>query len=78
MPRAIWGKRSALTSNARWRKSRYSTLNGCVEVSVVDGMVTVRGSKDRTGHVLRFRPDEWEAFLAGVRSGEFDLVFDLA
>jgi len=60
-------------SGADWRKSSHSGMNGCVEVSVVDRMIAVRDSKDRSGSVLRFRPDEWEAFVAGAQSGEFDL-----
>jgi Domain of unknown function (DUF397) len=60
---------------ADWRKSSRSQVNGCVEVSVSDHMVAVRDTKDGGhGPVLRFRPDEWEAFVAGVRDGEFDLV----
>jgi hypothetical protein len=48
-----------------WRKSSRSGTNGCVEVAV-------RDSKDRNGPVLRFNAHEWEAFLAGVRNGEFE------
>jgi len=36
------------------------------------GRVGVRHSKDSKGPVLRFTPDEWRAFLGGVRNGEFD------
>jgi len=61
-------------SGAAWRKSQHSATNGCVEVAVIDSMVAVRNSKDRSGPVLRFRPDEWEAFVAGVHDGEFDLA----
>jgi hypothetical protein len=62
-------------SGSAWRKSKHSSTNGCVEVSVVDRMVAVRDTKDDgNGPVLRFRPDEWEAFVAGVRDGEFDLT----
>jgi hypothetical protein len=32
----------------------------------------VRDSKDTTGAVLRFTAAEWEAFVDGVRKGEFD------
>jgi hypothetical protein len=35
-------------------------------------MVGVRHSKEAGGAVLRFTPDEWHAFLGGVRNGEFD------
>jgi Domain of unknown function (DUF397) len=61
-------------STAAWRKSTLSSLNGCVEVAVVDGRVAVRDSKDRGGPVLLFTPVEWAAFLGGVRNGEFDLA----
>ena len=64
-------------TNARWRKSSYSSGNGgqCVEVAPdLPGLVAVRDSKDRGGPVLAFSPDEWQAFTAGVRNGEFDLA----
>jgi hypothetical protein len=34
------------------------------------GEIGVRNSRDRTGPVLRFTPDEWRAFLGCVRNGE--------
>ena len=51
-----------------------SYANGnCVEVaSLADGGVGVRNSRDAGGSVLAFTPDEWHAFLGGVRNGEFD------
>jgi hypothetical protein len=57
-----------------WVKSSLSFANGnCVEVAgLPDGRVGVRHSKDVTGPILRFTPDEWHAFLGGVRNGEFD------
>jgi Domain of unknown function (DUF397) len=61
---------------AQWRKSSYSGSNGgnCVEVAGnLPGIVAVRDSKDPDGPKLVFSPDEWRAFTAGVRSGEFDL-----
>jgi hypothetical protein len=63
-----------LSSAAEWRKSSLSGVNGCVEVAVVDSRVAVRDSKDRGGPVLLFTPLEWEAFVGGVRNGEFDLT----
>jgi hypothetical protein len=62
---------------AQWRKSSYSGSNGggCVEVADnLPGIVAVRDSKDPDGPNLVFSPDEWRAFTAGVRSGEFDLA----
>jgi hypothetical protein len=57
-----------------WIKSSLSFANGnCVEVaSLPGGQVGVRDSKDAEGLHLRFTPDEWHAFLGGVRNGEFD------
>jgi Domain of unknown function (DUF397) len=63
-------------TRAEWRKSSYSTGNGgaCVEVARnLPGIVAVRDSKDPDGPKLAFAPDEWRAFTAGIRAGEFDL-----
>jgi hypothetical protein len=35
--------------------------------------VRVRDSKDPDGPVLKFTGPEWDAFVAGVKDGEFDL-----
>jgi hypothetical protein len=62
-------------TNAKWRKSRRSNGNGgnnCVEVAFLDDGVAVRDSKDKAGPALIFTPGEWDAFLGGVRDGEFD------
>jgi hypothetical protein len=59
-------------SRAVWRKSTLSHTNGCVEVAFIDDRVALRDSKDRNGPVLLFTPFEWEAFVGGVRDGEFD------
>jgi hypothetical protein len=57
-----------------FHKAQASHANGnCPEVaSLPDGMIGVRDSKDREGAVLRFTRGEWEAFLDGVKNGEFD------
>jgi len=62
-------------SGSRWVKSSLSFANGnCVEVAgLPDGEIGVRNSRDPDGPVLRFTPDEWRAFLGGVRNGEFGL-----
>ena len=58
-----------------FRKSTFSNGQGgsCVEVADLDnGGRAVRDSKDQTGPVLLFTASEWDAFLAGVKVGEFD------
>jgi hypothetical protein len=64
----------ALESQPHWVKSSLSYANhNCVEVaSLPDREIGVRNSRDAAGAVLRFTPDEWDAFLGGVRKGEFD------
>lgn len=61
-------------SGPAWVKSSLSFANGnCVEVTdLSSGEVGVRNSRNPGGPVLRFTPDEWHAFIGGVREGEFD------
>jgi uncharacterized protein DUF397 len=62
------------SSGCYWIKSSLSYANGnCVEVaSLPGGTVGVRNSRDSAGPVLVFTPEEWHAFVGGVRLGEFD------
>lgn len=63
-------------TNAVWRKSSYSSGNGgaCVEVARnLPDVVAVRDSKNSEGPALVFTPQEWRAFLDGVRADEFSL-----
>ena len=59
-------------SAAEWRKSSYSGGNGCVEVARVGDWVALRDDRDRSGAVLVVPVQEWDAFVAGVRDGEFE------
>lgn len=74
--RRLTHRRSSAGADAapQWMKSSLSFANGnCVEVaSLSGGQVGVRDSKDSEGLVLRFTPAEWDAFVGGVRNGEFD------
>jgi Domain of unknown function (DUF397) len=65
---------SAARSSLRWIKSTFSAANGnCVEIAALpDAGVAIRDSKDISGPTLRFTADEWNAFLGGVRNGDFD------
>ncbi|MER7208569.1 DUF397 domain-containing protein [Streptosporangium sp. NPDC000239] len=72
-------------SSVVWRKSSRSTNGGdCVEVAVVpgdpalaahkadaDALYLVRDSKDPGGPALAFTQGEWDAFVGGVKDGEF-------
>lgn len=65
--------RGVSMSDLSWTKSSLSHANGnCVEVAdLPGGHVGMRDSKDVSGPVLIFTPEEWHAFLYGARSGEF-------
>ena len=63
-------------THAVWRKSSYSSGNGgaCVEVARnLPDVVAVRDSKNPEGPALVVTPQEWRAFLDGVRADEFSL-----
>jgi Domain of unknown function (DUF397) len=55
-----------------WRKSSRSQFNSCVEVCFAGDSVPLRNSRDPDGPVLVFTAPEWDAFVAGVKLGEFD------
>jgi hypothetical protein len=62
-------------SRAAWHKSTFSNGNGgdCVEhARLPDGSCAVRHSKHPNGPSLTFTATEWDAFIAGVKAGEFD------
>ncbi|WP_370462998.1 DUF397 domain-containing protein [Nocardiopsis sp. FR26] len=74
-------------SRAQWRKSRRSGNNGgdCVEAAALPGRDVTVANKSSDGEVFVVRdsknPDqkplvytraEWDAFVEGVKNGEFD------
>jgi len=54
--------------------SSFCSGGGCVEVGrLPGGSVAVRDAKDpERAMTLVFTSEEWRAFVAGVRNGEFD------
>ena len=63
-----------LTAGTNWRKSSASNPSGnCVELAALaDGAVAMRNSRYPAGPALVYTRAEVAAFLAGIKSGEFD------
>lgn len=65
---------AALADATNWRKATYSKENACVEVGSVPGVIGVRDTKlGAASPILAFDPSEWDAFIRGVKNGEFDV-----
>lgn len=62
-------------TGTEWRKGTASDANsGCVEVAfLAEDQVGIRDSRDRGKPPLTLTTHTWATFLAGAKSGEFDL-----
>lgn len=61
------------TAVVRYVRSSFCSQVGCVEVGrLPNGRVAVRDGKYCDGEPLVFTAQEWAAFVAGVKRGEFD------
>jgi Domain of unknown function (DUF397) len=60
------------TEHPEWRRSSVCSGGSCVEAARFAGRVLVRDAKNPDQAPLSFREDEWTAFVAGVKKGEFD------
>ena len=60
--------------SAQWRKSTASNPSGnCVEVAGLPGdEIAVRNSRHPSGPALIYTRAEMDAFITGVKNGEFD------
>ena len=56
--------KSSHTGGDRW---------ACVEVAIRPTVVGVRHTRDPLKTTLEYTPDEWKAFIKGVKEGQFDL-----
>lgn len=61
------------TSHAVWITSRACNNSACVQVAhLPGGLVALRDSKSPAKPAHVFDSEEWAAFVAGVRAGDFD------
>lgn len=66
---------NVLFKDEDFRKSSFTGIDrwACVEVAHRDDVVAVRSTTDPVKKTVYFTRDEWAAFIAGVKGGEFDL-----
>lgn len=66
-----------MTVPQRWDTWRISSFSGeqgnCVQAKPDGGKIVVRHSKYPGGARIHYTTDEWKAFIAGVKNGEFDI-----
>ncbi|MEK7518677.1 MAG: DUF397 domain-containing protein [Patescibacteria group bacterium] len=65
----------ALPKDGSFQTSSFSNVDPvpfCVAVARSNDGILVKHSKDATGKTLAFTTKEWEAFVKGVKAGEFD------
>jgi hypothetical protein len=60
------------TEAPSWRRAVRCGNGACVEVAKVGDDYLVRSSTAPQAGTLTFTADEWIAFTAGVRDGDFD------
>lgn len=63
------------TATARWERTTHEDgTPAALEIGYADnGLVALRMADNPEGDVLIYTPSEWEAFVEGVRDGEFDI-----
>lgn len=62
-----------LRDDAHAHISSFCTAGSCLGVSLEGDTVAISNRSDPEGPTVQCRRDEWAAFLAGVKAGEFDL-----
>ncbi|WP_306214090.1 DUF397 domain-containing protein [Actinoplanes sp. RD1] len=76
MTRIFNGMPAGQLEGVAWKKSGRSNPSGnCVETAALpDGSIAMRNSRDPQGAALIYTRAEIEAFLGGVRDGDFDYL----
>jgi Domain of unknown function (DUF397) len=59
-----------------WRTALRCGWANCVQVARHGKVILIGDSKQPSGPVLSYSPQEWEAFLGGAKEGDFDDMLD--
>lgn len=63
---------SGACAEVKWKTSTFCADKSCAEVSHQHRVWKIRNNQDPDGPVVTFTEDEWTAFVAGVKDGQFD------
>jgi predicted secreted Zn-dependent protease len=55
-----------------WRTALNCEGGACVEVAADRDTVLMRNSRQPSGPLLEYTPEEWHEFVAGIKKGDFD------
>ena len=58
----------------KWQATYDLILLTCAQITASVSEIAIRNSKDPGGGTVLFTAMEWEAFLGGVKTGEFDIL----
>jgi hypothetical protein len=60
-------------NSLEWRIARKSSGGNCIEVAAAaGGMIAVRHSRRPSGELILYTVAEFDAFVDGIKNGEFD------
>ena len=57
-----------------WKVAKKCNDGGCIRVASQSDQILIGDTKNPSGPVLSYTRDEWNAFVEGVRHGDFDAV----
>jgi hypothetical protein len=57
-----------------WKVARRCNSATCIRVASQNDQILIGDSKNPSGPVLSYTRDEWNAFVEGIRYGDFDEI----
>jgi len=58
--------------NITWRTALNCNGGACIQVAASGQAVLIGNSREPSGPVLAYTPEEWREFVIGVKEGDFD------
>ena len=55
-----------------WLTALSCESGACVEVAANQNTILIRNSRQPDGPLIEYTPEEWHAFVSGVKKGDFD------